>query len=283
MNTAPYNQANYYMNIKDVKVYLDHINKRMKILNYQSISDNIIKEIVDFSMAEGFGKIISNCRIKLLKQFRSCGFIIEGIINGFFQGEDAYCIAYFLDPKRQVESKREEEDAILYHCFNDPERNLKQENHTFSVRHADVNDIPQMIKLFSAVFETYPSPVFSMEYLEKVMNRHVIFKVAEENGRIISIASAEMDKINLNAEITDCATYPEYRGRGILKNLIHCLENELKEKGFHTAYSLSRAINPGINKALSRLGYKYSGRLINNCHICGGYEDMNIWVKRFGN
>ncbi|HCP15639.1 MAG TPA: putative beta-lysine N-acetyltransferase, partial [Peptococcaceae bacterium] len=26
--------------------------------------------------------------------------------------------------------------------------------------------------------------------------------------------------------------------------------------------------------------YEYSGRLVNNCDICGGFEDMNIWVKR---
>ena len=112
------------------------------------------------------------------------------------------------------------------------------------------------------------------------MNVQILFKVAIENDNIISIASADMDKCNMNAEITDCATYPEHRGRGILKNLISELEQELFQNGFKTLYSLSRAINPGINKALANLNYKYCGRLVNNCHICGNFEDMNIWVKQ---
>jgi beta-lysine N6-acetyltransferase len=65
-----------------------------------------------------------------------------------------------------------------------------------------------------------------------------------------------------------------------LQNIIYSLEEDLKEKGFYIAYSLVRAVNPGINKALSKLEYEYGGRLINNCHICGGFEDMNVWVKK---
>lgn len=284
MNSMRYKEQNsHYMDIKGVNVYVDHINQRLRILDYQTISQDILKKLINISKEEGLGKIISNCRIKLLKQFRSCDFSIEGLINGFFGGEDAYCVSYFIDPGRQAELKREEEDSILYRCFNEPKRLVKQEKRTYTIRQASVNDIPQMISLFSSVFKTYPSPVFNMEYLEKVMSEHVIYKVAEENGKIISVASADTDRINLNAEITDCATYPEYRGKGILKSLIRCLEAELKEQGFLTAYSLSRAINPGINKALYGMGYKYSGRLINNCHICGRFEDMNIWIKRLGN
>lgn len=75
-------------------------------------------------------------------------------------------------------------------------------------------------------------------------------------------------------------TIPEYRGQGLLSNLVYSLEQDLTQKGFYTLYSLSRAMNPGINAVLFKLGYKYTGRLINNCHICGGFEDMNIWVKK---
>ena len=52
---------------------------------------------------------------------------------------------------------------------------------------------------------------------------------------------------------------------------------------FKILYSLSRAINPSINKVLANLDYKYCGRLVNNCHICGDFEDMNIWVKKLKN
>ncbi|WP_338053634.1 putative beta-lysine N-acetyltransferase [Pseudobacteroides cellulosolvens] len=244
------------------------------------MSDDIILSIVNLAKCENLGKIISNSRIKILKNFRNCGFSIEGVINGYFNGEDAYCVSYFLDKDREVHINKEEEDKILYQCLFQKKRNSETKNLKYTIRNAEPNDIPQMIQLFLNVFETYPSPVFNGDYLKTVMNKQILFKVAVENGRIISIASADMDANNMNAEVTDCATYPEHRGRGILTNLIHSLECDLKKKGFFTLYSLSRAINPGINKALSNLNYKYGGRLVNNCHICGGFEDMNIWVKK---
>jgi len=112
------------------------------------------------------------------------------------------------------------------------------------------------------------------------MDARIHFKAAFDNGKLVSIASADMDRKNLNAEITDCATYPQYRGRGLLSRLIKAIEEDLKNIGFYSVYSLSRAVNPGINISLSKLDYDYTGRLINNCNICGGFEDMNIWCKK---
>lgn len=276
----PKSQENYYTNVNGVKVFIDYTNERLKILDYQYISDNAITDIVSFAREKELGKVISNCRIKALEPFRKCGFKIEGLINGFFKGEDAYCISFFLDKKREVSMKMEEEDAILNQCDIKSKKSLILRNHQYIIRNAEISDIPQMIKLFSSIFETYPSPVFSSDYLQTVMNEQILFKVAVEDGRIISIASADMDKNNLNAEITDCATYHEHRGRGILPNLIQHLEQDLRQKDFYTLYSLSRAINLGINKSLSKLKYQYCGRLVNNCHICGSFEDMNIWIKK---
>jgi hypothetical protein len=57
--------------------------------------------------------------------------------------------------------------------------------------------------------------------------------------------------------------------KNILSELIFQLEKQLKCKGFVTEYSLSMAKNFGINVSLSKLGYLYRGRLINNCNISG--------------
>jgi len=273
---------NYDTTIKDVKVYVDYINKRLKILDYQSTSENVITEIINFAKKKGLGKIISNCRSLLLQTLRDRGFIVEGIIKGFFQGEHAYCVSYFIDPERKSTLSKAKGDYILSQCVSESKQNHPLGKYNHRIRQADASDIPQMIKLFAKVFKTYPSPVFNRNYLEKVMLEQALYKVAEEDGKIISVASADMDKLNLNAEITDCATYPEHRGKSIIQHLISAIEVDLLKKGFCTVYSLSRAVNPGINKTLSRLEYEYGGRLLNNCHICGGFEDMNIWVKKIG-
>ena len=273
-------EENYYNYINDVKLYVDYTNERLKILDYSCISKDTLMTIIEFAKNESLGKVISNCRTKFLDYFKNCNFKVEGVINGFFDGEDALCVSFFIDKKREISKYSEEEDKIIYKSVVENKKNSKIKKHNHLIRTAGLSDIPQMIKLFSNVFETYLSPVFSIDYLEKVMNDNILFKVAVENDKIISIASADMDKCNMNAEITDCATYPEHRGKGILTNLISDLEQELQQSGFNILYSLSRAINPGINKSLANLDYKYCGRLVNNCHICGTYEDMNIWVKR---
>jgi hypothetical protein len=42
---------------------------------------------------------------------------------------------------------------------------------------------------------------------------------------------------------------------------------------------MARARSFGMNMVFYQLGYEFNGRLVNNCDIHGGYEDMNIWVK----
>lgn len=279
MNAALFD-SNKNITIKGVNLYEDCANNRLKILDYHWISENVVKEIIGFAAYEELGKIIFTCRAEAVALFCECGFIVEGTINGFFRGEDGYCISYYVDKNRKTSRQEQAENDIMHKCQNTETSFIPITGEDILFRNADKTDIQQMIALFSAVFTTYPSPVFSSEYLKSVMNGKTIFKVAVQSGKIISIASAEVDIINLNAEMTDCATYPQYRGKGLLTNLMFQLESELKSNGFYTLYSLCRATEPGINKALCKLQYNYTGRLINNCNICGSLEDMNIWVKR---
>ncbi|MDH4057298.1 MAG: hypothetical protein OEU76_00970, partial [Cyclobacteriaceae bacterium] len=66
---------------------------------------------------------------------------------------------------------------------------------------------------------------------------------------------------------------------GHMKKLLFKLENELTKQGINCLYSLARAESYGMNKAFFQLGYTYGGRLINNCYIFSGLEDMNVWYK----
>ena len=113
------------------------------------------------------------------------------------------------------------------------------------------------------------------------MERNVLYRaVKDETGRIVSAASAEVDDKHSNAELTDCATEPEQRGKGLMFHILSALEADLRERGIMTAYSLARARSVGMNRVFHRLRHEYSGRLVNNCDIYGQFEDMNIWVKR---
>lgn len=271
---------NYYTKIDCTKIYVDYPNRRVKIIDIDSISSETLNKIISLSVDENLDKVICNCDVKSIEVLEEAGFKMEGKIDGYFRGKDAFCMSYFLSKKRKISRNLYIKNLLIKQCLELKDTFIYDSNkYEYYIRDAEEKDINEMVKLFSAVFSSYPSPIYNEEYLRQTMHENVLYKVADYNGKIVGIASADMDRDNLNAEITDCATYLNYRGKGILSNIIHSLEKDLKKKGFITLYSLCRAINPGINIVLSKHNYKFTGRLINNCNICGAFEDMNIWIK----
>lgn len=277
------NLKNFYIPITENKIYVDYTNSRAKIVELNYISTDNITKIIDFSVKEKLGKIICNCKYKDLKIFLEAGFNIEGVIDGYFQGTDAFCVSYFIDKNRQSFKDKLIKNSLLKQNLSTNLSHDYTPKSDYLIRTATENDAKEMANLFSKVFLSYPTPVYDESYLKETIKQKVLYKIAIDNGKIISIASADMDVNNLNAEITDCATDTEYRGKGILSDLVYSLELELKDRNFITLYSLCRAINPGINFVLKKHNYKFRGRLLNNCNICGNFEDMNIWVKSLYN
>jgi beta-lysine N6-acetyltransferase len=111
------------------------------------------------------------------------------------------------------------------------------------------------------------------------MENGTIFLFVEKEKEIISAASAEINAEQVNAELTDCATLPSYRGGGLMKQLLSGLEEELAKQQIFCVYTIARSLSFGMNAAFKQLGYHYGGRLVNNCYIYDKMEDMNIWWK----
>ena len=270
------------INLEDLVVQCDYYNQRMKILNYQEISPQVFKEISNYARAEGVEKILVNCPKINVGNFLYAGFLMEGVISGYYKGTDAYCLAYYIDPLRKVSTKELEAKKVLdIIAINNSSKkqpvNLKKE-----IRKAEKKDIKQIIDLYKDIFITYPTPIFERAYIEQLISGDNLFKVAIVDNKVVSTASAEVDWLNFNAEITDCATASNYTGQGLLTELIVELEKELESKAVKSLYSLCRATEIGINKSLKNLDYQYKGCLINNCNIAGDFEDMNVWSKYLG-
>ena len=117
------------------------------------------------------------------------------------------------------------------------------------------------------------------DYINKLLESGCLFGGVFHRERLISIASAYPEKDLCRCELTDCATLPDYRGLSLTERILMLLEKEIKDKGPLTLYSLARARSYGMNRVFHKLDYKYQGRLINNCCLSGGFEDMNLWVK----
>mgnify|MGYP000882363663 CR=1 FL=1 len=282
MNPNKSKQSNDYQTIADIKVYWDWSNQRLKILDYYSLNNINLLQVVELATTAGLGKIIAWAPIAKGNVLLSQGFEQEGLIPGFFAGQDAGCYSYYITPRRSVSAHKYDgiylaEDS---HEVNQPFTRRAIATFDYLVRDARPSDVSDMSKLFSNIFSTYPTPVFEPDYLlANMRSQQLLYKLALTGNKVIGIAAADMDGINRNVEMTDCATDPQYRGQGILNRLLCDLEADLYMQGFSCLYTLCRATQPAVNKAFLRLGYNFTGRLINNCNICGGYEDMNLLVK----
>ncbi|WP_418791532.1 putative beta-lysine N-acetyltransferase [Phosphitispora sp. TUW77] len=265
-----------------VEVFIDCTNKRIKVLDYQAATVRAMVEYLNYLAREnGFGKVVLVSREEDWETCISYGYILEGFIQEYFRGEKpGYCLTRFFDKERRISQFIEDEDEILQEILAQPSTvNLKKLSEDSRLRSAGIEDIPALAELFTAVFSSYPAPLYKPEYLEQVVGKKSHFKIIEHQGKIVSAASAEINRTNMTAEMTDCATLPDYRGQGLMSILINALEIEMKKEHIHTLYSLSRALSHGINLVFHRHGYTYGGRLINNCNIMGKFEDMNLWVK----
>ena len=136
-----------------------------------------------------------------------------------------------------------------------------------------------MADLYKKVFDTYPFPIFDPRYIKKTMDENFIYSSIWENDKIVALSSCEMDIVSQNVEMTDFATLPEYQGKGFAIYLLQNMENEMRKRNIRTAYTISRAVSYGINIIFAKMGYKYSGTLLNNTNISGNFESMNVWYK----
>lgn len=263
------------------RLMLDHYSQRIKIMSYEASNlQALILRVRALAEANGFDKITCMAPRRDWRTFLRFGYILEAVLANYLAGEDAYIVSKFRSQERLTSHRLMEEILFIEKVMetpNDaPARPLPENHHIRLARH---EDIPALIELYGAIFESYPSPLVHASYLETVFQKETIFAVCTEGDTIVAAASAELAEEHRAAELTDCATQPEARGRGLMTHLLAFLEDELDSRNFICAYTMARARSFGMNNVFYRLGYLFSGRLVNNCDIYGAYEDMNIWVK----
>lgn len=269
-------------------------------MEFTGLFEEISGTLETLARSEEMGKIIVYTPSEKRQEPETCGYVEEGTIRGYYSGKDCHIFSRYPEGSRGISFYKEKEDRIIKNCLRkdrgtgknqqkkrssrkreswkkQKEKNRLPEGYT--LRPAVQADASAMAALYSQGFQLYPTPLHIENYLLKTMDANVLYFLVEKYGKIVSLASAEMDPENRSAEITDCLTIPSERGKGLMKELIKALEKELSERDFLSSYTLCRASSPGINAAFYFLGYAFTGRLVNNCRIGDGLEDMNIWCR----
>jgi putative beta-lysine N-acetyltransferase len=268
--------------IKDGKalIKMDTFNQRIKIITCSGDLESLLNKLIASSENQKISKIFSIVSYDDIDTFKKQNFIIEAKIDQFIKGEPGYFVSKFLNSDRKMSLYLPEEEEVLIKSREYITQHYTHSTYDYyTIRNGTKEDAKALANLYNEVFETYPSPMNDPHYIQKAMNNNTCFKVAVFNGKIVSAASADMDSFNMNVEMTDCATTKNHRGNGLMGRLIFELEKDLRKKDYKVLYSTARAISTGINIVFAKHDYMYGGRLVNHCHICGQFENMNIWLK----
>ena len=227
----------------------------------------------------GRGRVVVLAPVAVEPGLRVAGYQREGLMPNFYRGrEDCAVLGAYPDSERSALANPEpvaEVQALL-----DQGPKPGRSHPPVSTRRAALADASQVSALLADTFKQYPTPSGDPDYLAAAIEDGIPFRIVEgEEGEPIACASADLIREAKSAELTDCATRPDYRGRGLMQFILDDLIEDLREMGYPTAFTLARAAIPGVNLAFQRLGFELRGTMPQSCRIGEGIEDMNIWSR----
>lgn len=242
----------------------------------------IITNLNNLALAKGYTKIFAKVPAWAKEEFIANEFREEGFVPGFYQGEEtAYFLGKYFSEMRKVSRDQSEIEKIISVSKGKAGQGLSGEvSQNYIIKVANTTDVEEMAQVYQQVFATYPFPIHDPKYLLETMQDNVVYFAMTHQDRIVALASSEMDFKARNVEMTDFATLPDYLGNAFAGFLLQEMEKEMKKRNIKTAYTIARAISFGMNVTFAKVGYKYSGTLINNTNISGNLESMNIWYKK---
>lgn len=244
-------------------------------------TNNIIHELERLAEMKRYSKVIAKVPEFAKDTFLQYNYAIEASIPGFYNGlEIVYFMGKYFSGSRKDYQDKEKVNKILNTAISKGGNGLKlNQLPGFDYRICDESDVGQMTDVYKQVFATYPFPIHDPDYILETMNENMIYFSILKGDRIVALASAEMDAGAQNAEMTDFATLPEYRGKGLAVYLLNWIENAMYKRNMKIVYTIARAVSYGVNIIFAKSGYEYCGTLLNNTNISGDIESMNIWYK----
>ncbi len=241
----------------------------------------LIATLDDMALKNGYGKIFAKIPEPAWKAFKSADYVKEAVVPGFFTGKtDGFFISKYFSARRQKAQNVEKLLRFVKQVGEGSANNIHKTGRTTrDVVSCKPSDAEEMSVIYQQVFKSYPFPIQKPIYLKRIMKEGVLYFCIRIEGRIAAIAAAEIDLVSKNAEMTDFATLPKWRGMGFAGMLLSHMDKKTRKLGIKTAYTIARATSNGMNTVFKNSGYKYAGLLKNNSQICGSIQSMTVWYK----
>lgn len=265
------------------RALLDLPNRRIKLYEVHP------SDLADLACSQAWwglaSKILAYSRAGQDQQWLQLGWRREGLIRGFFaDSSEAHLWAAYTELSRAREHGRPEHEESLKVALSRPPLASAILPEGYRTSLATSSMAGEISALLQSTFPVYPTPLHPGHIAEAIESRANLFRVVlDSRGALAAVASAELDHQRRSAEMTDCATAPAHRGRGLMARLLFRLELDVRQRfGIRDFYSLARACEVSMNCVFRKLGYGFTGRLVNNCRMPTGWESMNVWCKQVG-
>ena len=257
-------------------------NDRVYLMNMgENDPETMVKTLRLLAKGSCSSKIITKVPASAKETFCAAGYQVEAHIPLMFEGiTDGFFLAKYLNPARATVLNGHEQEEILGAALagghNGVLRDLPSE---FSLMPAQPEDTDELAALYDEVFATYPFPIHRPDFLKDTMEEGTVYFLIRQNGKLVAASSAEKDPVAKCVEMTDFATKPAFRGRGLSSLLLAVMEEAMRQEGYYTAYTIARALVLPVNRLFAGAGYQFGGTLFNNTNIGGSFESMNVWSK----
>lgn len=263
----------------------------------------ILDEMEALAREKGYGKLFVKTRGRFRDDLLDRGYMPEAMVPQFYgPEEDGLFMGKFLDSHRAREASRERVEEVLKAAGEErlaaAERDaseagapgsgleeagggmeLKAPAPGLTVREATPEDAPALAACYQAVFDSYPFPIHDPAHLRSEQEAGTRYFTVWEDGSLVAASSMEPGGAPGAVEMTDFATLPSQRGKGLATHLLALMDRRATEAGERVAYTIARAVSFGMNITFARRGYIFGGTLVNNTQISGAIESMNIWYK----
>ena len=258
-------------------------NDRVYIMKIdKSDMPSLITQVESLAKTDDYSKIFAKTPEHLKDEFLDRGYTQEAKIPNFYSSKtDVHFMSKFCKAQRGILTNKPNLEKVLEIAQQKKnEQQTKKLTDQFKLRRLTIKDCEQIASIYHRVFESYPFPIHDKNYIRKTMDENFIYYGVFCGKELAAVSSAEMDKKGSNAEMTDFATKPFFRGRSLASHLLTLMENDMRKLGIDTLYTIARAISAGMNITFSRAGYEFAGTLVNNTNISGSIESMNVWYKK---
>lgn len=231
---------------------------------------------------QNYTKIFAKVPLWAVPSFEGEGYCKEAFIPDFYNGRTGvyFMCKYFDEDRRELSKEvraKVKKNLNLAKQADPLDESLPEGLH---MRELGEEDSSLLTSIYDKVFDHYPFPIFKENYIRETMNSHIRYFGVFDGDNLVAASSAEMDVEGQNVEMTDFATDPDATGQRLALHLLQAMEAEMRNIDMKLAFTIARAMSPGMNITFGRNGYSYGGTLINNTKIASGIESMNVWYKK---